>query len=71
MALTIDQLQNGISYWRGSTKWPRDFHNAYYKDELPAVRPNGVFNEEWWDRFYPILNDWQATRKGGGRIPHV
>jgi len=68
MALTIDQLRNGINYWhKKQPKWDQDFHNDYYEHKLPPVPPNGVFNNEWWDRFYPVLQDWQATRRGGGR----
>jgi hypothetical protein len=47
----LTSLQNGISYWRGSTDWPPDFHNDYYEHDLTAVQTNGVFNQEWWDRF--------------------
>jgi len=61
MALTIDQLHNGICYWR-LEKFPPDFHNTYYERDLVAVRANGVFNQQWWSRFLPVLQDWQAIR---------
>src|ERR1700688_2717426 len=61
MALTIDELKKGISYWR-CTKWPQDFHNAFYECGLAPVRSGGVFNDEWWNRFIRILHDWRATR---------
>jgi hypothetical protein len=61
VALSVDQLRNGISYWRG-TDWPQDFHNAHYRHDLTAVQANGAFNREWWDRFIRVLYDWRATR---------
>jgi hypothetical protein len=52
----------GIRYWR-TTDWPQDFHNSYYEHVLSGVRiTNGTFDLQWWDRFYPILHDWRATR---------
>jgi hypothetical protein len=60
MSLTIDQLLNGIKYW--PPDFPSDFHNDYYEHELPRVPPKGVFNDEWWGRFLPVLQSWQATR---------
>jgi hypothetical protein len=66
MSLTINQLRNGIKYWRGSTDWPSDFHNRYYEHDLApkvaAVRTSGIFNQQWWSRFLPVLQDWQAVR---------
>jgi hypothetical protein len=69
MPLTIDQLRGGIRYWRDERpSWDRDFHNAFYRDTLPTVRPNsGTFDEEWWNRMWKLLQDWSATRRGGGR----
>ena len=61
MALSIDQLQNGISYWR-TTRWPQDFHNDFYEHALAAVRVDGEFTLEWWGRFIRILHNWRATR---------
>lgn len=54
MPLTIKELEEGIRYWRG-TKWPPDFHNAFYEDEWAAVQRHPLFNEAWWDRFVRIL----------------
>jgi hypothetical protein len=68
MPLTIEQLTKGIRYWRtvkvkGKSQWPSDFHNDYYKDALAEVRiKDGAFDLEWWNRFYPILHSWKATR---------
>jgi hypothetical protein len=61
MSLTIDQLRNGINYWR-LEKFPPDFHNTYYERDLLAAGANGVFNQQWWSRFLPVLQDWQAIR---------
>jgi hypothetical protein len=54
MSLTNNQLRNGISYWR-LEKFPPDFHNTFYERDLVAVRANGAFNQEWWDRFFPLF----------------
>ena len=56
-------LRNGISYGR-LEKFPPDFHNTFYERDLIAVRANGAFNQEWWDRFFPLLKSWKATRNG-------
>ncbi|SRR5712692_5048780 len=63
MPLTIEQLKQGISYWRG-TKWPPDFHNADYQ-HLTKINPSGDFNQKWWDQFLPVLRAWRATRPRG------
>lgn len=62
MGLTIDELRNGIKFWRSKTKWPQDFHNTFYEHDLAVVGTNGLFNEQWWSRFYLLLQDWVATR---------
>jgi hypothetical protein len=62
MSLTVEQLTDGIRYWR-TTDWPQDFHNSYYAQVLSGVRiTNATFDLSWWNRFYPILHDWRATR---------
>ncbi len=62
MSLTVEDLAHGIRYWR-TTDWPQDFHNNYYAQVLSGVRiTNATFDIEWWNRFYPILHDWRATR---------
>ncbi len=60
MSLTIDELNAGISYWR-TTRWPQDFHNAFYCD-MARANPNGTFTPKWWDGFLPILSGWRALR---------
>lgn len=58
--MTIEELHRGIRYWWDEKpEWPRDFHNSYYQTLPPA---DGVFDSQWWDRFYPILREWVATR---------
>jgi hypothetical protein len=63
MPLTIEQLKQGINYWR-RTRWPKDFHNAHYRD-LAAINPSGSFNQKWRDQFLPVLRAWRATRPRG------
>lgn len=69
MALTTQQLRDGIRYWREERpRWNQDFHNAFYRDKLPGVQPiNGAFDQVWWGRMWSLLQDWSATRRGGGR----
>lgn len=71
MALTTEELRDGVRYWLCKTDWPHDFHNAFYEHEVPTVRPNSDFNQEWWNRFYPVLRDWGATRGVGRTILDV
>jgi len=61
MSFTTGELLAGIRYWR-TTQWPRDFHNQYYQQKLMPMNPRGVFNDEWWQQFLPVLVDWSATR---------
>jgi hypothetical protein len=63
MALTIDELRNGVNYWR-LKKFPPDFHNAFYQHDLVAINANGLFSQAWWERFLPVLKRWKATRNG-------
>ena len=60
MPLTVDELNSGISYWR-TTRWPQDFHNAFYQ-QMVAANPNGNFTATWWSGFLPILSGWKALR---------
>ena len=55
-----DQLNQGIEYWR-DTNWPQDFHNGFYQF-IAEIRGHGLFNQQWWDAFLPILRRWRATR---------
>ena len=61
MSLTIDEFERGVTYWRNETKWPHDFHNAFYK-EMAVANPRGVFDDFWWAGFLPVLRAWRATR---------
>jgi hypothetical protein len=60
MSLTISELNAGIAYWR-TTRWPQDFHNAFYQ-RMKATNPNGNFTAIWWSGFLPILSGWKALR---------
>lgn len=67
MPISIDEFEKGVGFWRRQG-WPIDFHNCFYRSHVPAIQPtDGVFDDEWWGRFYPVLQDWSATRRGGGR----
>jgi hypothetical protein len=54
------ELEAGVKAWvkRG---WPKDFHNSLYQ-WLATLDPNGEFTMDWWDRLYPTLRAWRATR---------
>lgn len=67
MSLSIEELTKGINYWhttksQGNSQSPADFHNGYYQKALAGIRINAAFDLEWWNRFYPILHSWKATR---------
>jgi hypothetical protein len=55
-----NELNQGIEYWR-HTNWPQDFHNGFYQ-HIAEIRAQGLFNQQWWDAFLPILRQWRATR---------
>ncbi len=69
MPLTVEQLRRGIAYWHEERPgWDQDFHNAFYRDVVPTVRPANAFTQDWWNnKMWPILQEWSATRRGGGR----
>lgn len=60
MPFQPNELNQGIEYWR-HTNWPQDFHNDFYQ-HIAEIRAQGLFNQEWWDAFLPILRQWRATR---------
>ena len=60
MPFQPNELNQGIEYWR-HTNWPQDFHNAFYQ-HIANLWVQGLFNQEWWDAFLPILRQWRATR---------
>jgi hypothetical protein len=63
----MDRVDAGVAFWR-KMGWPADFHNCFYVSRVPAIRPvDGVFDIDWWNRFWPVLQEWSATRRGGGR----
>jgi hypothetical protein len=62
MDLTLEDLRNGISWWRKekADKWPQDFHNKVYY-ELYDLRKAGL-TERWWTNTVDRLWDWRAIR---------
>jgi hypothetical protein len=60
MALDQSELDAGFGFW-GTTKWPADFHNAFYRT-MQEANPLGAFDMRWWSAFFPVLRDWSATR---------
>jgi hypothetical protein len=61
MPLTMREFGDGIAYWRDSTRWPADFHNAFY-GRLADQNPHGEFAVEWWETFSRHLSAWKAIR---------
>ena len=68
MSLTRAELDQGVNYWL-TTRWPRDFHNDFYRCMADA-NPHGAFDGAWWADFLPVLHGWRATRPRRKRIPH-
>ena len=52
---------DGVRWWRTTTGWPKDFHNADY-ELLAAQNPDGAFLDDWWAGFLPRLTSWRALR---------
>jgi hypothetical protein len=61
MPLTMREFEDGVAYWRDSTRWPSDFHNAFY-GRLADQDPHGRFTEAWWATFRRHLTVWKAIR---------
>lgn len=57
--LTQRLLNAGIAAWR-STKWPQDFHEAFYKQR--AGEPTLEEFDAAWIALSPHLRRWRATR---------
>jgi hypothetical protein len=64
LPLTAGELECGVRYWRG-TKWPQDFHHAFYQ-EMAYANPDGAFDLKWWESFYRVLRSWRANRPRSG-----
>jgi len=64
VSLVLAELERGVTYWRFATKWPRDFHNDFYR-HMASANPHGAFDEAWWTGFLPVLRGWRATRPRG------
>ncbi len=61
MPLTVREFENGVAYWRDRTRWPADFHNAFYS-RLADQNPHGKFTVAWWETFSRHLSAWKAIR---------
>jgi hypothetical protein len=61
MSLTRAELEQGVDYWRDKTRWPRDFHNDFYR-HMADANPRGAFDDAWWAKFLPRLREWHAIR---------
>jgi hypothetical protein len=65
---SLRELRGGLAYWRHSTSWPSDLHNACYC-EWATQNPQGNFTIEWWDQCQlPRLRNWRATRPVSGQV---
>jgi len=63
VSLTSAEFERGVTYWL-ATRWPRDFHNSFYRNMADA-NPCGAFDDVWWADFLPVLRAWRATRPRG------
>src|SRR3712207_3413966 len=55
------EFEDGVAYWRDSTRGPADFHNAFY-GRLADQNPHGKFTVEWRETFSRHLSAWKAIR---------
>jgi hypothetical protein len=60
MPVTMEEFERGVAVW-GTTRWPTDFHNAFYAD-LAEANPRGRFTEAWWQWLRPHVVAWKAYR---------
>jgi hypothetical protein len=58
--LTMQGFENGVAYWRIGTRWPADFHNAFY-EELAEQHPHANFDLAWWRTFLAASGGLLAT----------
>ncbi|GAA0934450.1 hypothetical protein [Virgisporangium aurantiacum] len=63
--IDMSELVAGAQWWRATTTWRKDFHNADYRT-LAAENPHGAFLDDWWAGFLPRLAAWKALRP----VPH-
>ena len=63
----MQELADGVAFWRSRPRWPSDFHNSDY-ERWSRENPNGDFNLAWWERFLPLLRLWIATRPVSGDV---
>ncbi len=60
MALTSEEFEAGVAYWRTSG-FDADLHNSFYA-QMAAINADYTFDQAWWMRFLPKLGAWRATR---------
>jgi hypothetical protein len=65
MSHEMQELADGVAFWRSRTRWPADFHNSRY-EAWAKLNPSGDFTLTWWQQFLPILTAWRATRPFSG-----
>jgi len=62
MALSRQDLENGIRFWLNTKDWPRDFHNALYSN-LARSNAGELFTDQWLDdSIAPLIKSWKAYR---------
>jgi hypothetical protein len=63
----MQELADGVAFWRTRRSWPSDFHNADYA-RWSEENPHGEFTMAWWGPFLKTLQAWIATRPISGRV---
>ncbi|MHB8288686.1 MAG: hypothetical protein ACYDEY_05535 [Acidimicrobiales bacterium] len=62
----LQELSDGVTFWRSRRNWPADFHNADYR-RWSEDNPHGNFTMSWWRPFLVALQAWIATRPTSGQ----
>lgn len=63
----MQELADGVAFWRSRRVWPMDFHNSDY-ERWHRENPHGEFTMEWWRPFLKTLRAWIATRPVSGEV---
>jgi hypothetical protein len=66
-SVAMQELADGVAFWRTRRSWPSDFHNADY-ERWERENPHGDFTMAWWGPFLKTLQGWIATRPISGRV---
>ena len=56
----LREFDDGARFWATRRGWPRDLHDAFYRDRWAAN--DGTFTDEWWSTTLSGLHRWRATR---------